>query len=996
MRHLHVVSVLAFLGFFAPPPSLAHAQEVGKVAGTVTDRATGAPLAGAQVTVAGTRLGAVTDAAGGFALAGVPVGTVTVRARTIGYGLGEQTVSVAPGEATTADFKLQPQAVELEGVVVVGYGTQRREDITGAVASVTSEQFVQAPARDIASLVAGKVAGLTVNTPSGNPAAGTEILLRGFGTLNASTSPLVLVDGVPGDLKTIAPQDVASVNVLKDASAAAIYGSRAANGVILITTRRQESDRPVFRYDSYTSVQSIYKMPDFLTTADFRRLAADSFKTPAGNTFEDLGYATDWRRAVMRGTPVSYNHNLSVMGGTPAATNYTASLTYRSDEGLFQKSNNRQVTGRVNIGHSMYDGKLTADLNMVTKWETRFDGVDFNYLWRQATIRNPTDRIYDDNGDWQIRGTYFYTNPVQMLNTYGGDREGRDLRLHGTVRFRPVDQLTLSVLAGTDRGDTLAGSWRALDNPDLPGINSASRGASSYQSQVFEATGTYGGAFGGHRVTLLGGYSYLDRLDDNFSASNNRFPTDLYGYSSLESGAGLPQGLAAIFSGKSSYKTVGFFGRLNWDWNSRFLAMLSLRYEGDSRFGADHKWGLFPGVSLGWRLSQERFVPHFVSDLKLRAGYGVTGIAPNRPYLSLTTYAYANNFPVGGQWVPGLAPAQNPNPDLRWEKKAELNVGLDFSLFDYRLAGTLDLYRRDTRDMLYNYDVPVPPYLYGSMLANVGHMRNEGAEASLTYDVVRSARFHWQASANWSTNKNTLLSLSNQVYQADECWETGYTGEPIQTSTHRVCIGGPIGNFYGYQSVDISPTGEWIVLDSLGNRIPITQAKANDRRVLGNGVPKHYLAFNNSLRWGNLDLTVNMRGAFGFQILNFGRLYYENLNNTQYNMLRSAFDKVYGKQVLDYPLVYVSYYIEDGDYWKVDNATLGYTFQAGSLPRFLSSSVQSARIYVAGRNLLTLSGYKGMDPEVRTVTGTDLNPGVDARDQYPTTRLFTFGLNLTF
>lgn len=542
----------------------------------------------------------------------------------------------------------------------------------------------------------------------------------------------------------------------------------------------------------------------------------------------------------------------------------------------------------------------------------------------------------------------------------------------------------------------MTGAWRMLDNPDVPGINSASRSASSNESQILEATGTYSDAFGGHRVTLLGGYSYLDRLDDGFSASNNRFPTDLYGYSSLESGSGLPQGLAAMNSGKSAYKTVGFFGRLNWDWNSRFLAMLSLRYEGDSRFGADHKWGLFPGVSLGWRLSQERFVPHFVSDLKLRAGYGVTGIAPNRPYLSLTTYAYANNFPVGGQWVPGLAPAQNPNPDLRWEKKAELNVGLDFSLFDYRLAGTLDLYRRDTRDMLYNYDVPVPPYLYGSMLANVGHMRNEGAEASLTYDVVRSARFHWQASANWSTNKNTLLSLSNQVYQADECWETGYTGEPIQTSTHRVCIGGPIGNFYGYQSVDISPTGEWIVLDSLGNRIPITQAKANDRRVLGNGVPKHYLAFNNSLRRGNLDFTVNMRGAFGFQILNFGRLYYENLNNTQYNMLRSAFDKVYGKQVLDYPLVYVSYYIEDGDYWKVDNVTLGYTFQAGSLPRFLSSSVQSARIYMAGRNLLTLTGYKGMDPEVRTVTGTDLNPGVDARDQYPTTRLFTLGLNLTF
>jgi TonB-linked SusC/RagA family outer membrane protein len=978
------------------PLQLGRAQGVGTVAGVVTDQVTNAPVAGARVTIASTGLAVATGPDGRFMLPSVPVGETTVRVRLIGYASAEQTVTVTAGGTATADFQLQPQAVELEAVVAVGYGSQRREDITGAVASVTSEQFVHAPARDIASLVVGKISGLTVNTPSGDPAAGTEILLRGFGTLNASTSPLVLVDGVPGDLKTVAPQDVASVDVLKDASAAAIYGSRAANGVILITTRRQEGDRPVFRYDSYTSVQGIYKMPDFLTTEDVRRLAADSFKTPAGNTFEDLRYATDWRRAVMRGTPVSNNHNLSIMGGTPGGTNYTASFTYQYDQGMFQKSNNRQVTGRVNIGHSMYDGKLSADLNMVTRFETRFAGVDFNYMWRQATIRNPTDRIYDDNGDWQIRGTYFYTNPVQMLNTYGGDLESRDLRVHGMVRFRPVDQLTLSVLAGTDRGELMRGTWRTLDNPDVPGINSASDSAGSNETQIFEATGTYSGAFGGHRVTLLGGYSYLDRLDDGFSASNNRFPTDLYGYSSLESGGGLPQGLAAMLSGKSSYKTIGFFGRLNWDWNSRFLAMLSLRYEGDSRFGADHKWGLFPGVSLGWRLSQEGFVPHFISDLKLRGGYGVTGIAPNNPYLSLTTYGYQDNFPVGGQWVQGLAPSQNPNPDLRWEKKAELNLGLDFSLLDYRLAGTLDLYRRDTRDMLYNYNVPVPPYLYGSMLANVGHMRNQGAEASLTYDVVRSARLRWQASANWSTNKNTLLSLSNQVYQADECWETGYTGEPIQTSTHRVCIGGPIGNFYGYQSVDINDTGEWIVLDSLGNRIPITQAKGNDRRVLGNGVPKHYLAFNNSLRWGNLDFTVNMRGAFGFQILNFGRLYYENLNNTQYNMLRSAFDGVYGKQVLDYPLVYVSYYIEDGNYWKVDNATLGYTFQAGSLPRFLSTSIQSARLYVAGRNLLTITGYKGMDPEVRTVTGDQLNPGVDPRDQYPTTRLFTFGLNLTF
>lgn len=972
----------------------AAAQGTGSIAGTVVDRATQQPLAGALVLVPGTQVGIRTTQDGQFLLPGMPAGQTVVRVQLIGYASTTATVTVSAGGVVTTQFELQPQAVALDALVVVGYGEQQRGDVTGAVASITADQFVQSPPRDAASLIAGKIAGLGVNTTSGHPAAGTEITLRGFGTLSASTSPLVIVDGVPGSLETVAPQDIASFDVLKDASAAAIYGSRAANGVILITTKRQESDRPVFRYDAYTGFQTIYKMPDFLTTADVQRLAAEGFTTPAGNTFEDMGYATDWRNAIMRETPISHNHNLSMMGGSPGGTNYTASFNYESDEGIFQKSNNREITGRVNIGHSMYDGRLTADLNMVSRWEDRFTGVNEEYMWRQATIRNPTDRVYDDNGDWQVRGTYFYTNPVQILNTYGGDFERRDLRLHGTVRFRPIDQLTLSVLGGTDRGQFLTGRWRALDNPDVAGINWARRDAGSSESQILEVTGTYLGAFGGHQVTLLGGYSYLDFLEENFWADNERFPTDLYGYSSLEAGSGLNEGLADINSGKESFKTIGFFTRLNWEWNNRYLLMASLRYEGDSRFGADHQWGLFPGVSVGWRLSQESFIPSFINDLKLRAGYGVTGIAPRDPYQSLTTYDYRGNFPVGGQWVQGLVPAQNPNPDLRWEKKAEYNLGLDFSLFDYRLAGSVDLYRRDTKDMLFRYDVPVPPFLFNSIQANVGHMRNEGLEASLTFDVVRSANFRWQANANWSTNKNALLTLSDEVFEADECFFAGHTGEPIQTTTHRTCIGEPIGNFYGFESVDISEDGEWIVLDSLGNRILYSEAEANDRRVLGNGVPDHYVAFNNSFRLGNLDLSVNMRGAFGQQILNFGRLYYENLNNTQYNMLRSALDPVYGKHVLDYPLVYVSYYVEDGSYWKVDNATLGYTFQAGSLPAFMSSAVQSARIYVAGRNLLTLTGYRGMDPEV-AVAGRR-NPGTDHRDQYPTTRVFTLGLNLTF
>jgi len=971
------------------------AQGTGSVTGTVVDLETQQPIVGAQVFVPGSQYGTLSNPEGRYLLINLPVGQTTIRVELIGYGSHEMTVTVAAGQAAVANFELQPQAVAMEELVVTGYGTQRREELTGAVSSVKAEEFVQVPALDASSLVKGKIPGLVVNTTTGNPAAREEISLRGIGTLSASASPLVIVDGVPGDLETVAPQDIESIDVLKDGSAAAVYGSRAANGVIFITTKKYDGGGARIRYDGYTSVQTIYKMPDFLSTADVRRLAAEGFTTPAGNTFEDLGYATDWQTQVMRDLPVAQSHNITLMGGE-GGTNYTASFSYESTQGIFKKSENNEMVGRVNIGHSMYDGKLTADLNLVSRWENRPTGVNFDYMWRQASIRNPTDRIYDDDGNWQTRGTYFYTNPMQMLGTYGGDYENRDLRLHGTVTLRPFENFSLAMLTGTERGQSLSGDYRTLDNPDVPGINNAGQSTSSSVSKIFELTGTYANVFGGHQVTVLGGYEYYDRLSESFSADNERFPTDLFGYSRLEAGTGLPEGLASINSGKSSYKTIGFFGRLNWDWNNRFIGMFSLRYEGDSRFGADYQWGVFPGVQLGWRLSEESFLQKydFLNDLKVRAGYGVTGIAPNSPYQSLTTYRYTGNFPVGGSWVQGLVPGQNPNPDLKWERKEEINLGMDFSVMDYRLAGSLDIYRRDTKDMLYNYDVPVPPFLYGSILANVGHMRNEGIEASLTYDVVRAADFRWRSSANFSTNRNELVSLSNQVYEAAECFSAGHTGEPIQISTHRVCIGGPIGNMYGFHSVDITPEGEWIITDSLGqNPMPYGEGNNDDRMIIGNGVPDFYLAFNNSLRWKQFDLNVNMRGAFGYQILNFGRLYYENLNNTQYNMLHSAFDQVYGKALLDYPLVYVDYYVEDGDYWKIDNATLGYTFDAQSLPGFLSTAVSSARLYVAGRNLLTLTGYKGLDPEVTT---TGLSPGMDHRDQYPTTRTFTFGMNLVF
>ena len=386
-------------------------------------------------------------------------------------------------------------------------------------------------------------------------------------------------------------------------------------------------------------------------------------------------------------------------------------------------------------------------------------------------------------------------------------------------------------------------------------------------------------------------------------------------------------------------------------------------------------------------------------DLKLRAGYGVTGIAPGSSYLSLTSYNYGGRFLYNGQWVQGLSPARNPNPNLKWEEKHEVNIGLDFSMFDSRLSGVFDVYRRDTRDMLYGYSVPVPPNLFGSILANVGNMRNKGMEAELTYDVFSGSSLRWTTSVNGSANSNKLVSLSNDVYQTASGYTTGGTGEPIQQSTHRVDVGKKIGNFYGFKSVDIDENGEWIVLDADNVRIPIDDATDTDRRILGNGIPKYYAGWNNTVRFRNLDFSANMRGAFGYQILNYQRMYYENPKILQYNMLKSAFDPVYGKRKADgsprtvnYDLAYVSYYVEDGDYWKLDNATLGYTIPTSLLGR-TASVVSNARVYVSGRNLFTLTGYKGMDPEVST---SGLQPGQEQRDTYPTTRMFTFGMTVGF
>ena len=997
MKAGKLFSMAAFSAALLLSAPAAFAQ-TGQVTGTVTDSLSGEALPGINVVVAGTQQGAATGAQGTYTISDLEPGTYELRATSITYATKTAEVDVRAGETTTADFALAQDVSELNELVVVGYGTQRREDVTSAVSSVRSDEFVEGATKDAASLIAGKVAGLNVVQSSGDPTAGSQISLRGTTTLTASSSPLVLINGVPGSLGTVAPENIESVDVLKDGSAAAIYGSRGSNGVILITTKESDGGPTRIRYNGYMSYDQITNRPDFLDADDYQRLAEEE----TSHDFQDLGYETNWQDQILR-NPVSQTHNFTFLGGS-SETNYTASLNYENTQGIFRNSDNQKATAQVRIGHSMYDGKLRADLNLLGSYQTYWTGADggsFNtYVWRQSLIRNPTDRVFDDEENYVERSSIYYDNPVALLQEAGGENEDRNLRLNGTLSFNPIESLTLKLLGAVERWTQMRGyseSFRHVStvNSGLDGY--ASRGLSSNQDQLLELTGTYADNVGSHEFSLLGGYSYQNVVSEGFFANTYGFPTDVFDYNSLESGDALQEGQANINSDKSSYKLIGFFSRLNYSWKDRYILMASARYEGNSKFGADNKWGIFPAVSAGWRISEEGFMEDvsFIDELKLRGGFGVTGIAPSAAYQSLTSYGYGDRFFFRGEWVQGVAPVRNPNPNLRWERKEEINVGLDFALLGSRLSGSLDVYRRNTKDMLWNYSVPVPPNLYGSILANVGQMRNEGVEAVLEYAVLQREDLQWTTSANYSTNRNELVSLSNELYEtADDYFYTGWTGEPIQLPTHRVEIGEPVGSFYGFESVDIDENGRWIVLDQEGERISIDEATPDDRRYIGNAIPDHTIAWNNNFRYRGFDLSLAVAGAFGHQILNGQRMFFENPTGTRYNMLESAFDDVYGKRTLDYELAYVSYYVEDGDYLKINSATLGYSFSGQSLGlQPLAEVVSNARVYVSGRNLYTFTGYQGIDPEVNT---GGLEPGHDSRDKYPTTRTFTLGVNLTF
>ena len=485
-------------------PIALQAQGTGQISGVVTSDVR-QPVGGVNVAVLGTALRVVTGADGRYTIPNVPEGRQIVQTTSIGYATQQLTVTVSGGSTSVANFQLASEAVELSEVVVVGYGTQRREQVTGAVTTVTADKFVQGPARDAASLIAGRMPGLAVTQSSGNPLSGTQIQLRGRTTMQGPTNPLILVDGVPGGLQTVAAEDIETISVLKDGSAAAMYGSRASNGVILVTTKRHAGGNPTLRYDGYISQSNLYRSPDFLTANDYRRLRTEGF------AFDDKGTTTNWQDEVLR-EPMSYRHNLSLTGGA-FNTNYTASLNLENEQGIFNRSDNREITARANIRHLMFDGKLEAEANLLNRTQKNFTGADYNYAWRQALIHNPTDSVVSASGRWLETPGYFYVNPVALIEEVNGEAESRTTRLHGTLAFRPIRQLRLSLMGGTSTNNALSGSATTFQHSSNTVNNSggtAGRSTSSSQERIAELTGTFADRIGDHNFTLLGGYGYQD------------------------------------------------------------------------------------------------------------------------------------------------------------------------------------------------------------------------------------------------------------------------------------------------------------------------------------------------------------------------------------------------------------------------------------------------------------------------------------------------------
>jgi len=941
------------------------------------------PIPGVSVLEVGTHNGTSTDLKGNFVLKVASEKSV-IKISFLGY----QSVEVSANKLGTK-VTLNEETSDLQEVVVVGYGTLRKKDVTGAVASVTNENLNQGATTNPLQQIAGKAAGVVITQTGSEPGTSPSIRIRGITSLIGGSDPLVVIDGIQGDLdflNQIPPNEIESVDILKDASATAIYGSRGAAGVILVTTKKSEAGTSQIEYSSTVSVDMISKKLDFLTADQWRTQSA-LWNVPVS---ADHGSDTDWYGLLSK-TGYTQNHSIAIAGGT-TKFNYRASVAAILQDGVVINSNNQNYIGRFQATQKTLNDKLilTTSLSASTRQNTgspsSIGRADFtSNLISNAYVSKPTDPVLNSNGTYFTDPNVFqYINPYAVAETVQNNQTVNN--------FFGSMNADLEITKGLTAG--WFGSWRKLDGnsgyylPASSTVQSAidNSGIANINNwhedeKLTDVSLNYKNTFGNHNIDAIAVYEWQKQTYNGNFTQMKDFINDNTTYNALQNGSFTSIVPGDISSYKNDRTLVSFLGRVNYSYLSRYLLTLSIRRDGSSVFGANHKWGDFPSASVAWRINDESFMKglDFLNDLKIRAGYGVTGNQQGLyPQNSQQLVAAAGQTYFGGTQITNYAISQNGNADLKWETRAQTNIGLDFALFNSRVSGSVDVYSATTSNLLFNYTVPQPPYPYGSIVANVGSLLNEGVDFNLNLKVIQTKDFNFSLNGNLSLLKNKVETLSGSINGVP--LNTNYV--PWGTNSYLI-VGQPVGTFNILQHLGKDANNNETVVDVNKDGIIDGGSTSPDRKIEGSALPTYTYAFSPVFTYKNFDLSMLFRGSGGNKIYNSVRAsfsYFESLGKQ--NMLASAvplglFTSQYSSDL----------WLEDGSFLRFDNLILGYRFNTKGL-----KYISNLRLSLTATNLALFTKYTGIDPElnVNGANGFGSDGGI-----YPRTSTIAVGINVT-
>lgn len=879
-------------------------------------------------------------------------------------------------------IQLIPAVFNLDEVVAIGYGTLARKELTSAVGYVSSERFlsgkVNNPIQGIKGLIAGmSISGSSLSDINSIP----DIQIRGAGSILAGNKPLVVVDGVPGvSLNSLSLAEIASISVLKDGSSAAIYGSNGANGVILITTKSgKSSDKLQANYQTYLAAAHEYNRPRILSPEAFVAAGRDA----------DLGYHTDWQAALIRSCPLEQNHDLSIQNGWKSGA-FRISMNYRDGQGLDIVSSRREYALRTHISQNLLSGYLELTVSLAYKKQHLRLGN--HTAFQQAMLANPTAPIYTDEEETE----YLYPsgferdNPVASLKEENRQQENQFMTGSLTARINWSKPFYSTIMLAENREESEENVYwtsRAKESVDNNRKGRADRTSSQYVNRTLDWTNHYDKAWDQHTVKAMIGYSFQRWDHSGMNAGNADFPTDFFTWNNIGTGSYLTDGKATLSSFKNSSKLISVFARFNYSYRDLLMLSASFRREGSSKFGANHKWGNFPALSGGIRLSElPTFQTEWLDDLKFRVGYGVSGRHNFSPYQSLETYAGAGKVMVDGKWIQVFGPSNNPNPDLRWEKSLHTNIGAEAILFNSRLMLSLNLFKRTTKDLLFVYNAIKPPMIHDNITTNVGTIDSKGLEWEMNWLPVRTKNFQYSASLTGSLLSSTLKSLSNNQFKLGYTYLYDLPTPGLPGPAIRLEEGKPIGSFFGWRYAGTDAEGNILVWSKDGRKIPTTERTEEDKNFIGNGVPKVQLSFSHTFTWKNFDLRLFFTSWLGYDLLNLKQMYYGLQNVPVTNLLEDAYTR---NDAIKGDKIYCDYFLENGNFLKLEELTLGY-----KIPLPDNKWIQSLRCYFSVNNVFTLTGYTGGDPANINVNGVE--PGIETTSIYPVARTFTLGLSVQF